>query len=160
MKNRIQNSEFRIKKYKSRGFTLVELLVVIAVIGVILGLAVPNFFAARERARDAQRKSDLSQIQKAFELYKGDQAVEQYPAGAVYSGINCGQTWPASGNVYMKKFPCDPSNPTTTKYVYQRNATDSLRYTLTACLENPADPDRDATDTCAGNTVSYTITEP
>ncbi|MBI2612167.1 prepilin-type N-terminal cleavage/methylation domain-containing protein [Candidatus Gottesmanbacteria bacterium] len=147
-----------MQQWKQRGFTLIELLVVIAIIGVLTALAVPNFFAARERARDAARKSDLAQIQKAFELYKGDQLVEQYPEDSVYGDITCGQAWTVGSNTYMKKFPCDPGNGD--KYIYARDGGDNLKYTLTVCLENPADPDRDATDTCAGNTVSYTITEP
>jgi general secretion pathway protein G len=56
-----------------KGFTLIELLVVIAIIGMLSALLVPNFMGARERARDAQRKSDLKQIQKALEMYRQDQ---------------------------------------------------------------------------------------
>ncbi|PIU36636.1 prepilin-type cleavage/methylation domain-containing protein, partial [Candidatus Roizmanbacteria bacterium CG07_land_8_20_14_0_80_34_15] len=56
------------------GFTLIELLVVIAIIGSLSALFLPNFMAARERARDTQRKSDLRQIQKALEMHKQDQS--------------------------------------------------------------------------------------
>jgi len=45
------------------GFTLVELLVVIVIISVLAGLLVSNFIGVRLRGRDAQRKSDLAQIQ-------------------------------------------------------------------------------------------------
>ena len=62
-----------------KAFTLIELLVVIAIIGSLSALFLPNFMAVRERARDSQRKSDLKQIQKAFELYKQDQTPTAFP---------------------------------------------------------------------------------
>lgn len=149
---------------KKEGFTLVELLIVIGVIGILTALALPNFFAVRERARDSKRKSDLNQMQKAIELYKSDQSpLQQYPATAVLA--TCGSTWSnaTTAVVYMKKVPCDPSDDTT-PYTYTRNAADTLQYTIVACLENQSDSDKDAVDTCTtgtnANKVSYTITEP
>jgi len=49
-------------------FTLIELLVVVAIIGLLATLVLANFNAARERARDVQRKSDLKQFQTSLEL--------------------------------------------------------------------------------------------
>ena len=111
------------------GFTLIELLVVIAIIGSLSALFLPNFMAARERARDSQRKSDLRQIQKALELYKQDQSPTDVPATAGLpvvdacwsSGLGC------TGNIYMNKFPGDP-NRTPGNYFYSNNGT--LTYTL------------------------------
>ena len=151
------------KKREICGFTLIELLVVIAIIGVLSALAVPNFFAARERARDATRKSDVKQIQKALELYKSDQADVSYPTDAYFLGLSCGVKWDnGSTETYMNKMPCDPSDGTT-GYVYARNGTETSKYTLTACLENPADADRDTScnSSCdCTNGSSYTLTEP
>lgn len=124
-----------------RAFTLIELLVVIAIIGSLSALFLPNFMSARERARDSQRKSDLRQIQKAFELYKQDQTVVSVPASLptanqCWTSGGSGSTCPA-GNVYMKKFPLDP-NKTPGNYYY---SVVGLEYTLSACLENIADSD-------------------
>ncbi len=55
-----------------KGFTLIELLVVIAIIGVLASLGIVSFSGAQEKARDAQRKSDLVQVRKVLELVKSD----------------------------------------------------------------------------------------
>jgi len=147
-----------------KSFTLLELLVVIGIIGMLAALTLPNFMAARERARDAQRKSDLKQIQKALELYKQDQATPDYPADDTFLA-NPGDAWtsgPPLNTIYMSKVPGDSSR-SPTKYFYQRTA--QLEYTLCACLENKADPDGVAGDcaagyTCGGNPRRYIVNEP
>lgn len=165
-------SQVRIKVFnmQRRGFTLVELLVVIGIIALVMIAVFPNFSGARQRARDSQRKSDLKDIQAALDLYKSDQKPLSYVPSPTFP-ILCGKCWssdntcgnPSSGNIsniYTKKFPCDPGGLTTpTPYVYILNAGDNLKYTLTACLENPVDPDRDPTP-ATGCTTSYTVTEP
>lgn len=151
---------------KTSGFTLIELLVVIAIIAFVMTVMFPNFSGARQRARDTNRKSDLSQIQKALELYKLDQNPPVYPTtGAFGSGL-CKQCWSSgancTGNVYMKQVPCDPGSTGPTPYVYARNASDTLKYTIVACLENPVDPDKDVTAApgCSVSKTSYTVSEP
>ena len=149
-----------------KGFTLIELLVVIAIIGSLSALFLPNFMAARERARDAQRKSDLKQIQKAIELFKQDKDPVEIPASLPaakdcwYNGgseTSCA----ANVNVYMNKVPGDPSTGVKYDYVDDGN----LDYTLCACLENVADPDPDAvpascpTTTCSP-VKSYVVNQP
>jgi prepilin-type N-terminal cleavage/methylation domain-containing protein len=64
---------------KKRGFTLIELLVVIAIIGILAAMILTSLAAARVRARDAVRKSDLNQIATALEVYASDNE-GTYPA--------------------------------------------------------------------------------
>jgi len=129
------------------GFTLIELLVVMVIIGLLAGLILPNFMSARERARDAQRKSDLEQIQKALELYKMDQSPPAYPAGSdPFQPVACNAIWQSGEDtVYMPKFPCDSKMAAGNNWRYvlvvPRVAGDNLTYKLIACLENKSDPD-------------------
>jgi len=142
-----------------KGFTLIELLVVIAIIGMLSALLVPNFMGARERARDAQRKSDLKQIQKALEMYRQDQTL--YPTATSGRFGTCGSSFSSGSTVYMNKIPCDPLAPT--PYYYSPNNTD-LTYTLCACIENKADSDAtsgNCSGTCPGGIVkNYIVTQP
>jgi len=56
-------------KNSNKAFTLIELLVVIAIIGVLAAVVLASLNSARAKARDAQRLSDLKQIQTALEMY-------------------------------------------------------------------------------------------
>lgn len=57
---------------KSRGFTLAELLIVIAVIGILVAVITVAYNGIQQRARDAQIKSNINDIQKIVQLYYGE----------------------------------------------------------------------------------------
>lgn len=65
------------------GFSLIELLVVISIIGVLSAVLVANFMGMRERARDAQKIQDLYAVKNALRMYYNDN--QSYPAG---DGLN------------------------------------------------------------------------
>ena len=81
--NRNVRSEviFFMKKLRDKnknGFTLIELLVVISIIGVLSTIAMTSLNAARAKARDVVRLSDITQMQTALELYYADHG--HYPS--------------------------------------------------------------------------------
>jgi type II secretion system protein G len=143
------------KKNSQKGFTLIELLVVISVIGVLTSIVTANIVGVRERARDAERKSEMAQVQTALEFYRAD--VGSYPATATYNGISCNAALANAGITYIQNMPCDP--PTnTTKYTYSLSGS---AYTLRVCLENENDSQKDTTNSgCGAGTWSYTVESP
>jgi prepilin-type N-terminal cleavage/methylation domain-containing protein len=58
-----------MNRRRERGFTLVEIMIVVLIIGILLAIAVPNFINARERSRANACRSNLRQIQAAKEQW-------------------------------------------------------------------------------------------
>ena len=58
-----------IRNYRQKGFTVVEILVILVVISVLTGIIIVSYGTYQERTRDAQRKSDVAQIAAALKSY-------------------------------------------------------------------------------------------
>jgi type II secretion system protein G len=59
------------KQHRSSGFTLIELVIVIAILGILAGIAIPRFMAAQEEARGAKLLADIRTIESAANMYAG-----------------------------------------------------------------------------------------
>lgn len=156
-----------MKRTAEFGFTLIELLIVIAIIGILSTLLMTNFIGVRQRARDAQRKSDVRQIQSALELYRADTG-NYPPAGGAnqLNSVACPtpSSFIYSGTTYMQQIPCDPLG---SSYYHDGNyyyTTTGSTYTLAACLENTADTDSTASfnagDSSCTSGIYYVKTNP
>jgi general secretion pathway protein G len=118
-----------------KGFTLVELLVTMSIIGVLAAIGLGSFNTAQVRGRDAQRKSDLKQISHALELYYSDHGV--YPSADL---IRANVEFTDGKTVYFKKIPADPSPGR--NYIYRQVPSDpNKKFQLFAKLENTEDKD-------------------
>lgn len=74
------------KKNKKKGFTLIEMLIVIVIIGILAAALIPKLSSARGRANDVARKAWLSQIAAALVVYQIDKWSYPTTAGSL-SGI-------------------------------------------------------------------------
>lgn len=74
-----------------RGFTLVELLVVISIISLLSSIVLTSVNNARAKARDARRLTDVKQIQTALELYYDTNG--RYPIALAYVGGSTDEEW-------------------------------------------------------------------
>jgi prepilin-type N-terminal cleavage/methylation domain-containing protein len=70
-----------MRTHESRGFTLIELMIVIVVIGILVAIAIPNFIGIRDRARVSSVKSNMHTIQVATEDF-ASRNDGVYPANA------------------------------------------------------------------------------
>ncbi len=100
------------------GFTLIELIVVIAIIVLLSSIMFVNFGSARAKARDAQRISDLSQLQLAFSLYFD--RCSQYPSSLSASANNGCPTTPTAVSLgtYIAQIPVPPAGAGQSVYDY------------------------------------------
>lgn len=92
----------------NKGFTLVELIVVVTIIGILIGGAALSMRSHAINARDQRRKGDLLQIKSALEFYRADQVNGNYPTRA--QGLNV-----LSPN-YVETVPTDPLDSTNYSY--------------------------------------------
>ena len=140
---KVQNLENSFSKIKQKLFkksknneamTLIEILIVIAIIAVLLVALFMVYRNSIDKARDAERKKDLKKIKLAMEDYYNDHG--EYPPDGSLNDCDGDSLMP-----YLKQIPCDPTSGEPYLYLtYPGGGDTSQGYRVLTKLDNKADP--------------------
>ncbi len=145
MKNVLQTCMrfINAQRKNQKGFSLLELLVVISIIGILIGIGAVSYTTAQKKGRDAKRHGDLKAMQSVYEqFYSNPDNNYSYP-------IDCDPSYISS--YAPGGWPTDPKNAA--PYVYTKNCSTSS-YCFCANLEGGGgNSDIEADPTCSGITA-------
>ena len=134
------NEKMEKQKLYKKGFTLIETIIVIAIIGILSAMMLITFFSARTKASDAKRKIEITQIGRFLtsSCYLPDAGEGEYDFVPLINEILSKHP---DYREYIKVIPKDPKsgNETESKYMYIINA-DGTKCAVYANLENSNEP--------------------
>lgn len=137
-------SSWFVNKRFEAGFTLVEILTVMVIIGILTSMSIASYQSTQQKSRDTRRKSDLKQIVNALEIYYNDKGTYPTDSSGLIEGCNGGSicNWgdvfqDENNTIYMIQLPEDPRS----NQNYYYSSPDGTSFQLYARLENTLDKD-------------------
>jgi prepilin-type N-terminal cleavage/methylation domain-containing protein len=127
------------------GFTLIEILIVVAIIAILASVVLVGLGPTQQAGRDARRLSDLHEVQNGLELYnsKCGYYPGEFSGGVCQTAATQGYgdmaTTLTSAGIGVTAIPLDPTNTGNYKYLYLTNGASADTYILAANLENAND---------------------
>lgn len=106
------------------GYTLIELLIVITIVGVLVAISAISYLTALKQSRDTKRKTDLEQVRQALETYRAENGVYPDDTGSLSPD-------------YITALPTDPSD--SSDYGPYTLGGGGLTYSLCTTLEITAE---------------------
>ena len=156
---------------RNKGFTLMELLVVVALIMILSAIGVGSFISSAAKSLDTQRKNDLNQLAKAAESFNSD--VGRYPISTATGGFTCYKVDnlavpPTKGDMScissklsftndtkVTNYITWPTDPDLNQKYYYKS--DGSTFSLYTTIQN--DQDKDLFKDVDGNIITYDVTD-
>lgn len=118
----------------ARGFTLMELMIVVAIVGLLAAIAIPNFFGMQKRAKMSEAKANLGALWALQEAYYIENETYALPSAELDAGTYDGTVGWAELGFFPKG---------TTRYDYEVVSADASSFIARARGDIDGDPDKD-----------------
>jgi len=128
--HRVRHSSLRMEAARMRGFTLMELMIVVVIIGVIAAIAYPNYQESVRKSRRADAKTTLSDLAAREEQHFNDN--KTYTSSAATLGVTLNGTTTQQGFYNITIASCPPPGTLASCYVITATAT-GLQASDTKC---------------------------